>query len=578
MLAIPLIERFETFHAVLEIQIKSGHNFPRMDLNGEADPFVDIHIGDKKVGTTKIIYKTRNPTWNQTFRILLPEQEKHYLLTFNVWDWDKASSNDFIGVATLKLADVLESKSFDGSLPVLLHKKKKKKDKSRGEIKIAYRVYFADEVMRIFWKDVFDFFDSSENGMSALEFAGLLEAIGAPVSNDQLSELFATIDENKDGEISFEELFSVVSGPRLDQLDEKTKELVMKIIPSDPNLPWTTFALGTSEQHGTGGALVSNWHTHIPAPLGESDKHKPTEIIVHNRETGNLETEKIPNFIKVAMRLMYSHGAKFAVDTNRVKKILHSMSVKQGKKYSNPASVKDIDHFIEFHNLNREEMLDPAESFANFNEFFYRKLKPSARPIASPDDPKIAVSPADSRLNVFVTIEEAQKVWIKGQHFNLASLLQDVDLAKHYEGGSLVIARLAPQDYHRFHSPVNGTIRSFTPIDGTYFTVNPVAVKTSMDVYTENKRVVCPIETDEFGLVTFVAIGATMVGTITFTTKVGDKVKKGDEHGFFAFGGSTVLLLFPPNSIEFDKDLVVNSANALETLVKVGTSIGRATK
>jgi len=266
------------------------------------------------------------------------------------------------------------------------------------------------------------------------------------------------------------------------------------------------------------------------------------------------------------------------VDTNRVKKILHSMSVKQGKKYSNPASVKDIDHFIEFHNLNREEMLDPAESFANFNEFFYRKLKPSARPIASPDDPKIAVSPADSRLNVFVTIEEAQKVWIKGQHFNLASLLQDVDLAKHYEGGSLVIARLAPQDYHRFHSPVNGTIRSFTPIDGTYFTVNPVAVKTSMDVYTENKRVVCPIETDEFGLVTFVAIGATMVGTITFTTKVGDKVKKGDEHGFFAFGGSTVLLLFPPNSIEFDKDLVVNSANALETLVKVGTSIGRATK
>lgn len=105
-----------------------------------------------------------------------------------------------------------------------------------------------------------------------------------------------------------------------------------------------------------------------------------------------------------------------------------------------------------------------------------------------------------------------------------------------------------------------------------------MAVNTSVDVYTENKRVVCPIESPEFGLVTFVAIGATMVGSICFTTEPGQTLNKGDEHGYFAFGGSTVLLFFPPGSIQFDDDLLENSSKPLETLVKVGTSIGRATK
>lgn len=110
------------------------------------------------------------------------------------------------------------------------------------------------------------------------------------------------------------------------------------------------------------------------------------------------------------------------------------------------------------------------------------------------------------------------------------------------------------------------------------FQVNPVAVNTTVDVYTENKRVVCPIDSAEFGLVTFVAIGATMVGSICFTTQPGQTLKKGDEHGYFAFGGSTVLVLFPRGSIEFDNDLLANSAKPIETLVKVGTSLGRATK
>lgn len=568
--------RTQSYHSVVEVTIMSGRDFPKMDLNGSADPFCTVSLGERKLHTTNVIRKNRSPVWMETCRVLVPELEKNYALLFDVWDWDKASSNDYIGQAKLELSDIHATKQFEGWFPVTMLKKNK--TKSRGEIQIKYRVYTAEEVNKGFWKGIFDYFNlNGDGGISHLELAGLLEGVGAPMSDDQLHDLVEAFDENKDGEISFDELYGLVSGERLTSASDSVRQLVEKMLPKDVNLPWTTFATSTSEAQSAGAALVSNWNTRLTVPTGEMGKRKPAEIMVHNRETGKLEEEKIPNYIKIAMRVMYTGSAKFAVDSSSVKKIMKSMTNKQGKKYNNPASIKDIEPFIEFHQLSRDEMLETVDKFTNFNEFFYRKLKPSARPLASPSDPKIAVSPADSRMHVFPTIAEAQQIWIKGHHFTLTSLLQNADLAKRYEGGSLVIARLAPQDYHRFHMPVGGTLRPFTPIDGTYFTVNPVAVNTSVDVYTENKRVVCPIDSDEFGLVTFVAIGATMVGSICFTTTPGQTIKKGDEHGYFAFGGSTVLVLFEPGKIEFDADLLANSAKPLETLVKVGVSIGRST-
>jgi phosphatidylserine decarboxylase len=565
-----------SYHAVVEVTVVRGQNFPKMDLNGEADPFCVLSLGERKLYTTKTILKSRSPVWMETTRLLVPEVEKNYTLLFDVWDWDKASSNDYIGQAKVELTDMYVTKEFEGWFPVTLAKKGK--TKPRGEIQLKYRVFFAEEVHREFWKGIYDYFDiNGDGGITHLELAGLLEGVGAPMRDDQLHDLVEAFDENKDGEISFDELYGLVSGQRMAGLNPEVQGLVAKMLPKDRNLPWTTFATSTTGA-GTGESLVSNWNTRLEIPSGEKGKRKPAEIMVHNRETGKLEEEKIPNYIKIAMRIMYTGSAKFAVDSKQVKKIMKSMTIKQGKKYNNPASIKDIEPFIEFHQLSRAEMLETIDAYTNFNEFFYRKLKPSARPVAAPSDPKIAVSPADCRMNVFPTIEEAQQIWIKGHNFNLTSLLQNADLAKHYTGGSLVIARLAPQDYHRFHMPVGGTLRPFTPVDGTYFTVNPVAVNTSIDVYTENKRVVCPVDSPEFGLVTFVAIGATMVGSICFTTSPGQTIVKGDEHGYFAFGGSTVLVLFPPGAIEFDQDLLINSAKPLETLVKVGVSIGRATK
>jgi phosphatidylserine decarboxylase len=190
------------------------------------------------------------------------------------------------------------------------------------------------------------------------------------------------------------------------------------------------------------------------------------------------------------------------------RKLLKSLSVKEGIKYDSPESARDIPAFIQFHKLNMDEILDPLPSFStsfphlcarqralrhpfqkhSMNSFtgtlfssppYYpyrlcRKLKPEARPVERPDDPNRLVSGADCRLMAFETISEATNLWIKGREFTIARLLGDAykDQAERYAGGALVIFRLAPQDYHRFHSPVDGTIGPMTYIAGEYYTVN----------------------------------------------------------------------------------------------------------
>jgi len=308
---------------------------------------------------------------------------------------------------------------------------------------------------------------------------------------------------------------------------------------------------------------------------GESSNQK---IIVHDRQSGKLVEEKIPDYIRIAMRVMYTTGGGKYVEKGEIQNVLKHLTNQQGKKYNNPTSKKDIDSFITYHSLIKEEILDPLDSFKTFNEFFYRKLKPSARPIADRNNPKVVVSPADCRFHSFPTITSATEIWVKGTNFTLQHLVHNTELAKEFEGGSLVICRLAPQDYHRFHSPVDGRIVSITPLSGAFYTVNPIAIRQHVDVYTENKRAVVVIRTEEFGDVIYVTVGATMVGSIVFTAAPGHELKKGEEIGYFAFGGSTVLVIFKENAIKFDDDLLVNSQKPIETLLKIGEHIGVSAK
>lgn len=187
------------------------------------------------------------------------------------------------------------------------------------------------------------------------------------------------------------------------------------------------------------------------------------------------------------------------------------------------------------------EVLLPLEEFKTFNEFFYRKLKPDARPCSAPNNPKIIVSPADCRTVVFNRVDDATAIWIKGREFSIARLLGHAypEDAKRYVNGALGIFRLAPQDYHRFHIPVDGVLDTPKNIAGEYFTVNPMAIRSALDVYGENVRVIVPIDSVAHGRVMVVCVGAMMVGSTVITAKAGQRVKRAEELGYFKFGNFT---------------------------------------
>jgi phosphatidylserine decarboxylase len=295
-------------------------------------------------------------------------------------------------------------------------------------------------------------------------------------------------------------------------------------------------------------------------------------ILVQDRTTGQINEERMSVYVRIGIRLLYKGLGAGEMEKKRIKKMLRSLSVKQGKKFDDPASAAQIPGFIAFHQLDMSEVLLPTADFKNFNEFFYRALKPNARPCSAPDRPEVISSPADCRSVVFNSIDEATRIWVKGKDYTLEKLFGDaypLD-AKRFKGGSMGIFRLAPQDYHRFHIPVDGVLGAPKTIEGEYYTVNPMAIRSALDVYGDNVRVLVPIDSVAHGRVMYVCIGAMMVGSTVITRKSGERVKRAEELGYFKFGGSTILLFFEPGKMVYDDDLVANSNGALETLVRLG--------
>ena len=305
-------------------------------------------------------------------------------------------------------------------------------------------------------------------------------------------------------------------------------------------------------------------------------------ILVYDRAGQRMVEEYISPVINLALRNMYqSKVGRALMKHGGLQKRLLALSIKEGKYRDSKESAKDILPFVESFRgqIDVSDAQLPLKDYKTFNEFFYRKLKPGSRPVAAPEDGDVVVSSADCRLQVFASVDEATRFWVKGRNFSIAGLLADTDPSRSFSssfaGGTMAIFRLAPQDYHRYHSPVDGIVVSITPVPGHLLTVNPIAVNSLFcDVFTVNKRAVMIIESPTLGRVAFVAVGATLVGSIFWTATVGAQVNKGDELGYFAFGGSTCIVLFPSGSVTWDADLSANGQKSLETLVKVGEQIG----
>lgn len=237
-----------------------------------------------------------------------------------------------------------------------------------------------------------------------------------------------------------------------------------------------------------------------------------------------------------------------------------------------PLTKRKVAPFIEKYGVDSKEFLKPVGAFTSFDDFFIRKLKPNARPIAS--EKKRAVIPADGRYLFYPRLDQADGFVVKGKRFDLKSLLQNAELASRYSKGSMVMARLCPVDYHRFHFPCDGIPGESACLNGWLYSVNPIALRQNVEIFTENKRTLCPFQTESFGEVLLMEIGATNVGSIIQTYSPSKKVYKGDEKGYFSFGASALILLFPPETIEFDSDLLAASQNHVEIRCLMGQSMG----
>lgn len=291
------------------------------------------------------------------------------------------------------------------------------------------------------------------------------------------------------------------------------------------------------------------------------------EIAYIDRKTGRKCVEKV--YGRKALSFLYGDGFLKGLCSKIFLPLLAHLplfSVFYGYLQKRSASAKKIAPFIKAYGIDTSEFIET--DFASFNAFFIRKLKAERRPIEA--RPNSLTTPADGRYLVYPQFDQ---FIVKGQEFSLTSFLQNSAKADRYCDGAMAIARLCPTDYHRFHFPCNGIASSARLINGPLFSVNPMALRKRLAILSENKRMVTEMETDRFGTILYVEIGATSVGSIHQTYTPG-LVEKGAEKGYFAFGGSCIVLLIEKGRIAFDGDLIANTKRGLETRANFGESLG----
>lgn len=211
------------------------------------------------------------------------------------------------------------------------------------------------------------------------------------------------------------------------------------------------------------------------------------------------------------------------------------------------------------------------QKFSSWNDFFTRRIREGERPI---DERKnILVSPCDGKLSVY-RIGEGSRFFIKDTEYTVEQLLRNKKLADRYLGGYAMVFRLTVDDYHHYCYVADGEKSPDVKIPGVFHTVNPAA-NDVCQIYHENTREYCLLKTEQFGTIAMMEVGAMMVGKITNLQPGACEVKKGEEKGYFEFGGSTIVLLLQHGRVRMDSDLIENSENGYETIVRMGERIGK---
>lgn len=238
-----------------------------------------------------------------------------------------------------------------------------------------------------------------------------------------------------------------------------------------------------------------------------------------------------------------------------------------GRYLSSAHSKWLISKFIERNEINMD--IYEECDYSSFNDFFTRKIKPDCRPV--PEDLDVLISPCDCLATVY-PIQENTTFSIKNTEYTLRSLLRSPRLAKRFRGGYAYVLRLTVEDYHRYLYSVSGKQSKNYHIDGTFHTVNPIA-NDYLPIYKENTREYTVIRSKEFGDVLQMEVGALLVGKIS-NHKQSTVVTRGEEKGFFEYGGSTIVVLTQKGRVTPRSDLLTNSKNGYETKVLQAHPLG----
>ena len=285
-----------------------------------------------------------------------------------------------------------------------------------------------------------------------------------------------------------------------------------------------------------------------------------------------MKSEVIDRKTNVKYEEKYPKGANFLYN-NFLGKIVLKLVTKgfvsklAGSYMNTKLSTRHIKTFIKSNNIDMTDYKE--EEYSSFNAFFSRKIKDGKRQISKAKT--TLISPADSKLLVY-EIKENNKFRIKGKEYSIKEILRNDTLAKKYAGGYFLVFRLSVDDYHRYSFIDNGKVLKKYQINGKFHTVGPIAFK-DHKIFQENQREYELLRTENFGDIIQMEVGALMVGKIVNHDIT--KFKKGDEKGYFLFGGSTVVIIVEKDRVVIDDDIMKNSEENIETRIKLGDIIGK---
>ncbi len=292
-------------------------------------------------------------------------------------------------------------------------------------------------------------------------------------------------------------------------------------------------------------------------------------ITYYDRAKGTLMTEHV----YASQFLNWSYNTtlgRFMTDLIFRQKFISQI---YGWLYKQQLSRDKIKPFVQEMDGNLDESIRKVEDFKSFNDFFTREIDLSKRFINQ--NPHVCMAPVDGKILAYSIVDPDTTFRIKRSTFNLGKFLYDKDLTEKFSCGSMIISRLCLMDYHHFHFPDSGIPGEAISIRGKCYAVGPYALRRLVPFYTENYRMLTLLNSDHFGQMALVEIGAFTVGSIQQRYQPGIHIEKGAPKGFFELGGSTVVLLFQRGLIELDEDLLTNTTKEIETYVRLGDSIGR---